>query len=91
MLVAAHRRTNLTMHQVAPVSGASHSAAGRIIGHLGPMLALQPRERFAQGTVLIVHDKPRQQVRARAGHAFARMKTCKVLHDCHRVGVLTVS
>jgi hypothetical protein len=28
--------------------------ADRIIDHLGPMLALQPRKRFAKGTVLIV-------------------------------------
>src|SRR4029079_12318887 len=30
------------------------AAADRIIGHLGPLLALQPRRRFAKDTVLIV-------------------------------------
>ncbi|CAM3346174.1 hypothetical protein STSO111631_15150 [Stackebrandtia soli] len=32
----------------------SKSAADRIIDHLGPMLALQPRKRFAKDAVLIV-------------------------------------
>ncbi|MFC9227423.1 transposase [Streptomyces decoyicus] len=54
LLVAAYWRTNLTMRQLAPLFGVSKSAADRIIDHLGPMLALQPRERFAKGTVLIV-------------------------------------
>ncbi|MFJ6485947.1 transposase [Streptomyces sp. NPDC091682] len=54
LLVAAYWRTNLTMRQLAPLFGVSKSAADRIIDHLGPMLALQPRERFAKDTVLIV-------------------------------------
>lgn len=54
LLVAAYRRTNLTMRQLAPLFGVSKSTADRIIDHLGPMLALQPRKRFAKGTVLIV-------------------------------------
>ena len=54
LLVAAYWRTNLTMRQLAPLFGVSKSAADRIIDHLGPMLALQPRKRFAKGTVLIV-------------------------------------
>ncbi|MGN5377906.1 transposase [Streptomyces lasalocidi] len=54
LLVAAYWRTNLTMRQLAPLSGVSKSAADRIIDHLGPMLALQPRKRFAKDTVLIV-------------------------------------
>ncbi len=49
-----HWRTNLTMRQLALLSGVSKSAADRIIDHLGPMLALQPRKRFAKDTVLIV-------------------------------------
>lgn len=44
----------MTMRQLAPLFGVSKSAADRIIGHLGPMLALQPRKRFAKGKVLIV-------------------------------------
>lgn len=54
LLVAAYWRTNLTMRQLSPLFGVSESAADRIIDHLGPMLALQPRKRFAKDTVLIV-------------------------------------
>ncbi|MGW7059564.1 transposase [Streptomyces sp. NPDC054904] len=54
LLVAAYWRTNLTVRQLAPLFGVSKSAADRIIDHLGPMLALQPRRRFARDTVLIV-------------------------------------
>ncbi|MEW2522318.1 transposase [Actinacidiphila alni] len=54
LLVVAYWRTNLTLRQLAPLFGVSKSAADRIIDHLGPMLALQPRKRFARGTVLIV-------------------------------------
>lgn len=54
LLVAAYWRTNLTMRQLAPLFGVSKSAADRIIDHLGPMLALRPRKRFAKDTVLIV-------------------------------------
>ncbi|GAA4792422.1 hypothetical protein GCM10023329_50460 [Streptomyces sanyensis] len=54
LLVAACWRTNLTMRQLAPLFGVSKSAADRIIDHLGPMLALQPRKPFARDTVLIV-------------------------------------
>ncbi|MGW3935929.1 transposase [Streptomyces phaeochromogenes] len=54
LLVTAYWRTNLTLRQPALLFGVSKSAADRIIGHLGPALALQPRKRFAQDTVLIV-------------------------------------
>lgn len=54
LLVTAYWRTNLTMRQIAPLFGISKSAADRIIHHLGPLLALQPRKRFAKDTVLIV-------------------------------------
>ena len=53
LLVAAHWRTNLTMRQLAPLSGISKSAADRIINHLGPKLALRLRKRFAKDAVLI--------------------------------------
>ncbi|MFC9759858.1 transposase family protein [Streptomyces sp. NPDC056921] len=46
LLIAAYRRTNLTLRQLAPLFGISKSAADRIIDHLGPSLALQPRQRF---------------------------------------------
>ncbi|MFE0733106.1 transposase [Streptomyces antibioticus] len=58
LLVAAYGRTNLTMRQLAPLFGVSKSAADRIIDHLGPILALQPRKRFTNGTVLIVDGTP---------------------------------
>ncbi|WP_329182351.1 transposase [Streptomyces sp. NBC_01477] len=54
LLVTAYWRTNLTMRQLTPLSGISKSAVDRIIDHLGPMLALQPRKRFTKDTVLIV-------------------------------------
>jgi hypothetical protein len=54
LLVAAYWRTNLTMRQLAPLFGVSKSAADRIIDGFGPMLALQPRRRFARDAVLIV-------------------------------------
>ncbi|MGR3875566.1 transposase [Streptomyces graminifolii] len=54
LLVAAYWRTNLTMRQLAPLFGASKSAADRISNHLGPMLVLQSRKRFAKDTMLIV-------------------------------------
>ncbi|MGX9883405.1 transposase [Streptomyces sp. NPDC002276] len=54
LLVAAYWRTNLTMRQLALLFGVSKSAADRVIDHLGPMLALQPRKRFRMDTVLIV-------------------------------------
>lgn len=54
LLVAAYCRANLTMRQLAPLFRVSKSAADRITDHLGPMLALQPRKRFAKDTVLNV-------------------------------------
>lgn len=56
LLVTAYWRTNLTMRQLTPLDGIAQSAAGRLIDHLGtgPLLALQPRKRFAKDTVLIV-------------------------------------
>ncbi|CAM5416721.1 hypothetical protein GCM10010329_86680 [Streptomyces spiroverticillatus] len=54
LLVAAYWRTNLTLRQLAPLFGVSKSAADRIIDHLGPQLALQPRRRFRKDAVLIV-------------------------------------
>lgn len=54
LLVAAYWRTNLTMRQLAPLFGISKSAAGRVIDHLGPRLALQARKRFRKDAVLIV-------------------------------------
>ncbi|MEV7196867.1 transposase [Streptomyces sp. NPDC093510] len=54
LLVAAYWRTNLTMRQLAPLFGISKSAAARIINHIGPQLALPPRQRFPKDTVLIV-------------------------------------
>ncbi len=46
LLVAAYWRTNLPLRQLAPLFGVSKSVADRIVDHLGPALALQPRRRF---------------------------------------------
>ncbi|MFF4181006.1 transposase [Streptomyces sp. NPDC001750] len=54
LLVAAYWRTNLTLRQLAPLFGVSKSAADRIVDHLGPSLALHPRQRFRKYTVLTV-------------------------------------
>ncbi|MFI6653103.1 transposase [Streptomyces sp. NPDC050529] len=54
LLVVAHWHTNLTLRQLARLFGISKSAADRIIDHLGPLLALQPRRRLRKDTVLIV-------------------------------------
>lgn len=54
LLVAAYWRTNLTLRQLAPLFGASKSAAGRIVRHVGPLLAFPPRKRFHKYAVLIV-------------------------------------
>ncbi|MFD7900598.1 transposase [Streptomyces sp. NPDC059743] len=54
LLVAACWRTNLTLRQLTPLFGVPKSAAGRFVGHLGPLLAPEPRKRFRKNTVLIV-------------------------------------
>lgn len=46
LLVAAYWRANLTLRQLATLFGISKSAAGRIIDHLAPSIALKPRKRF---------------------------------------------
>jgi hypothetical protein len=45
LLVAAYWRTNLTMRQIGPLFGISHSAAHRVIDTVGPLLALAPAVR----------------------------------------------
>ena len=54
LLVTVYWRTNLTLRQLPLLFGVSKSAADRVIDHLGPKLALQPRTRFAKDAVLIV-------------------------------------
>src|SRR4051812_4971665 len=53
LLVAAYWRTNLTMRQLGPLFGISHSAVHRVIDTLGPLLALAPVRR-PRGQVAIV-------------------------------------
>src|SRR5512135_1647351 len=54
MLVATYYRTNLTMHQVAPLCGIKQAAVHRIIDRLGPHLALiSGNRRHAPDTVLV--------------------------------------
>jgi hypothetical protein len=55
LLIAVYYRTNLTLRQIAPLFGVSKSAAGRVVDHLGPLLALAPvRRPHSPDTVLIV-------------------------------------
>jgi hypothetical protein len=42
LLVATYWRTNLTMRQLGPLFGVSHSAAHRVVDSIGPLLALAP-------------------------------------------------
>lgn len=54
LLAATYWRTNLTLRRLAPLFGVSKYSADRIVGHLGPLLALRPRKRIRNDTVLIV-------------------------------------
>ncbi|SDP98808.1 Helix-turn-helix of DDE superfamily endonuclease, partial [Lentzea jiangxiensis] len=55
LLVAVCYRTDLTLRQVALLFGISKSAAGRVVEHLAPLLALAPVTRkHGPDTVLIV-------------------------------------
>src|SRR5690242_13796416 len=54
LLVAVYWRTNLTMRQIGPLFGVSHSAAHRVIDTLGPLLALAPVRRQRTDQVSIV-------------------------------------
>lgn len=68
LLVAAYWRTNLTMRQLGPRFGISKSAAGRVIDHIAPLLALAPvRRRHPSDTVLIVDSRPGPDPRQERG------------------------
>jgi hypothetical protein len=55
LLVAVYYRTNLTYRQIAVLFGISKSAAGRVVDHLAPLLALAPiTHAHGSDTVLIV-------------------------------------
>ncbi len=54
LLVAMCCRTNLTIRQIGPLFGVSHSAAHRVVDTLGPLLALAPVRRRPQDQVAIV-------------------------------------
>ncbi len=54
LLVAAYWRTNLTMRQIGPLFGVSHSAAHRVIDTVGPLLALAPGRRRRVDQITIV-------------------------------------
>jgi len=45
LLVAVYWRTNLTIRQLGPLFAVSHSAVHRVLGTLGPLLALAPVRR----------------------------------------------
>ena len=54
LLVAVYWRTNLTMRQLGPLFGVSHSAVHRVLDTVGPLLALAPVRRRPKGQVAIV-------------------------------------
>jgi DDE superfamily endonuclease/Helix-turn-helix of DDE superfamily endonuclease len=54
LLVAVYWRTNLTMRQIGPLFGVSHSAAHRVIDTLGALLAPAPVRRRRVDQVTIV-------------------------------------
>ncbi|WP_344856835.1 transposase family protein [Amycolatopsis ultiminotia] len=54
LLVAPYWRTNLTMRQIGPLFGVSHSAAHRVIDTIGPLLALAPVRKRRIDAVAIV-------------------------------------
>ncbi|WP_328418583.1 transposase family protein [Micromonospora sp. NBC_00389] len=54
LLDAAYWRTNLTMRQIGPLFGVSHSAAHRVIDTLVPLLALAPVRRRPVDQIAIV-------------------------------------
>ncbi|WP_162831068.1 transposase family protein, partial [Amycolatopsis ruanii] len=54
LLVATYWRTNLTMRQIGPLFGVSHSAAHRVIDTVGPLLALAPVRKRRIDAVAIV-------------------------------------
>ncbi|MEW2386583.1 transposase family protein [Micromonospora sp. NPDC047707] len=54
VLVATYWRTNLTMRQIGPLFGVSHSAAPRVVDTLGPLLALAPVRRRPVDQIAIV-------------------------------------
>jgi hypothetical protein len=52
--VAAYRRTDLRLRQLASLFGISKSSADRIVARTRPLLALKPRQRFYKDTLIIV-------------------------------------
>jgi Helix-turn-helix of DDE superfamily endonuclease len=54
LLVACYWRTNLTMRQIGPLFGVSHSAVHRVIDTVGPLFALAPVRRRRIDQVSIV-------------------------------------
>src|SRR5689334_9746344 len=78
LLVAAYWRTNLTMRQIGPLFGVSHSAAHRVIDTLGPLLALAPVKRRRVDQVSIVDGT---LIPTRDHTLAARSKNYRVLHE----------
>lgn len=76
LLVAAYRRTSLTLRRLAPPCGISKSAADRIVDHLGLALASQPRKRFRKDTVLVV-DGTMVPTRDHLMSAGSRRRQCR--------------
>ncbi|WP_168212201.1 transposase family protein [Actinomadura rubteroloni] len=55
LLVACYYRSDVTVRQLAAAFGVTHSAVGRVLGHLGPHLALRPvaHRRMRTGEYLV--------------------------------------
>ena len=60
--MAVYWRTNLTMRQLGPLFGVSHSAVHRVVDIVGPLLALEPVRRpkdqvaIVDGTLIPARD-----------------------------------
>ncbi len=80
LLVAVYWRTNLTMRQLGPLFGVSHSAVHRVIDTIGALLALAPVRRRPKEQVAIVDDTlipTRDHRLAARARTTATRRTCR--------------
>lgn len=82
LLVATYWRTNLTMRQIGPLFGVSHSAAHRIIDTLNPLLALAPVPNPVHGQITEWQEELNTvHRRVRARHRQARFASRHFMHE----------
>ncbi|WPB89397.1 transposase [Streptomyces malaysiensis] len=97
LLVTAYWRTNLTLRQLDckawELSGAKDAVGHMTViadrGYRGTGLVIPHRRERGQAELPAwkeEHNAFHRKVRARVEHAFARMKTWKILRDCRRKG-----